>query len=207
MNIMTERNFYQAVAHRRTNYALGRNIPVAEDTIIDTVEKVTREVPSAFNMQSGRVIVALGKYHDKVWDIVMETLRKIVPAEKFAPTEAKVKGFAAAYGTLLYFEETDTVKKLQEQFPGYAANFPVWASQGNGMLQFALWTALTDLGLGVNIQALQPDHRRCHQGGLPGAGQLDPGGPDALRGTHRRSQTYRETGCEGTGVGEEIRAA
>ena len=156
MNIMTERNFYQAVAHRRTNYALGRNIPVAEDTIIGTVEKVTREVPSAFNMQSGRVIVALGKYHDKVWDIVMETLRKIVPAEKFAPTEAKVKGFAAAYGTLLYFEETDTVKKLQEQFPGYAANFPVWASQGNGMLQFALWTALTDLGLGVNIQHYNP---------------------------------------------------
>lgn len=86
----------------------------------------------------------------------METLRKIVPADKFAPTEAKVKGFAAAYGTLLYFEETDTVKKLQEQFPGYAANFPIWASQGNGMLQFALWTALTDLGLGVNIQHYNP---------------------------------------------------
>lgn len=92
MNIMTERNFYQAVAHRRTNYALGRNIPVAEDTIIDTVEKVTREVPSAFNMQSGRVIVALGKYHDKVWDIVMETLRKIVPAEKFAPYGSQGEG-------------------------------------------------------------------------------------------------------------------
>lgn len=110
MTIMTERNFYEAVAHRRTNYALGRNIPVTEETIIDTVEKVTREVPSAFNMQSGRVIVALGQYHDKVWEIVMDPLRKIVPADKFAPTEAKVKGFAAAYGTLLYFEETDTVK-------------------------------------------------------------------------------------------------
>lgn len=36
---MTERNFYEAVAHRRTNYALGRNIPVTEETIIDTVER------------------------------------------------------------------------------------------------------------------------------------------------------------------------
>lgn len=155
---MSERNFYEAVAHRRTNYALGKNIPVTEVEIIETVEKVTKEVPSAFNMQSGRVIIALGKKHDAVWNIVMETLRKIVPADKFAPTEAeaKVKGFAAAYGTLLYFEETDTVKKLQEQFPGYAANFPIWASQGNGMLQFALWTALTDLGLGVNIQHYNP---------------------------------------------------
>ena len=153
---MSERNFYEAVAHRRTNYALGKNIPVTEVEIIDTVEKVTKEVPSAFNMQSGRVIIALGKKHDAVWNIVMETLRKIVPADKFAPTEAKVKGFAAAYGTLLYFEETNTVKKLQEQFPGYAANFPIWSSQGNGMLQFALWTALTDLGLGVNIQHYNP---------------------------------------------------
>ena len=153
---MSERNFYEAVAHRRTNYALGKNISVSEVEIVETVEKVTKEVPSAFNMQSGRVIIALGKKHDAVWNIVMETLRKIVPADKFAPTEAKVKGFAAAYGTLLYFEETDTVKKLQEQFPGYAANFPIWASQGNGMLQFALWTALTDLGLGVNIQHYNP---------------------------------------------------
>jgi len=153
---MSGQNFYEAVAHRRTNYALGKNIPVTEVEIIDTVEKVTKEVPSAFNMQSGRVIIALGKKHDAVWNIVMETLRKIVPADKFAPTEAKVKGFAAAYGTLLYFEETNTVKKLQEQFPGYAANFPIWASQGNGMLQFALWTALTDLGLGVNIQHYNP---------------------------------------------------
>lgn len=156
MEEMRERNFYEAVAHRRTNYALGKNIPVSEVEIVETVEKVTKEVPSAFNMQSGRVIIALGKKHDAVWNIVMETLRKIVPADKFALTEAKVKGFAAAYGTLLYFEETDTVKKLQEQFPGYAANFPIWASQGNGMLQFALWTALTDLGLGVNIQHYNP---------------------------------------------------
>lgn len=51
---MSERNFYEAVAHRRTNYALGKNIPVTEVEIIDTVEKVTKEVPSAFNMQSGR---------------------------------------------------------------------------------------------------------------------------------------------------------
>lgn len=156
MEEMRERNFYEAVAHRRTNYALGKNIPVTEKEIVETVEKVTKEVPSAFNMQSGRVIIALGSKHDAVWNIVMETLRKIVPADKFAPTEAKVKGFAAAYGTLLYFEEMDTVKKLQEQFPGYADNFPIWASQGNGMLQFALWTALTDLGLGVNIQHYNP---------------------------------------------------
>ncbi len=38
---MRERNFYEAVAHRRTNYALGKNIPVTEKEIVETVEKVT----------------------------------------------------------------------------------------------------------------------------------------------------------------------
>mgnify|MGYP000659441847 FL=1 len=68
----------------------------------------------------------------------METLRKIVPAEAFGRTEDKIKGFAAAYGTILYFDETATVKNMQEQFPAYADNFPIWAQQANGMMQFAI---------------------------------------------------------------------
>ena len=45
---------------------------------------------------------------------------------------------------------------MQKQFAAYADNFPVWAQQANGMLQFAIWTALTDLGLGANLQHYNP---------------------------------------------------
>ena len=117
---------------------------------------MTHEVPSSFNMQSARVVVAMGEHHEKIWHITKETLRKIVPAEKFAPTEAKLDGFAAAYGTVLFFDETKTVEKMQQQFSAYAENFPIWAQQANGMLQFAIWTALTNLGLGVNLQHYNP---------------------------------------------------
>ena len=88
------RNFVEAIANRRTNYALGKNIPVSKEQVVETVQKLVHEVPSAFNMQSGRIIIATGENHDKIWNITMETLRKIVPAEAFGRTEDKIKGFA-----------------------------------------------------------------------------------------------------------------
>ena len=148
--------FQEAVIHRRTNYTLGKNIPVLPSQIVAVVERMTKEVPSAFNMQSARVVLAMGEHHDKVWNITKNALRKIVPADKFGDTEAKLNGFAAGYGTILFFEETETVKEMQEKFVPYAANFPIWASQANGMLQFAIWTILDNMGLGVNLQHYNP---------------------------------------------------
>ena len=148
--------FQEAVTNRRTNYALGKDIQVLPSQIIAAVEKMTHEVPSAFNMQSARIVVAMGEHHEKIWHITKETLRHIVPAENFTSTETKLDGFAAAYGTILFFDETKTVEKMQQQFPAYAENFPVWAQQANGMLQFAIWTALANLGLGVNLQHYNP---------------------------------------------------
>ena len=150
------RCFQEAVVHRRTNYALGRNIAVLPSQIIAAVERMTREVPSAFNMQSARVVLAFGEHHDRIWSIAMDALRAVVPADKFAPTEAKIKGFAAAYGTVLFFDETSVVENMQQQFAAYAANFPIWAQQANGMLQFSIWTALANMGLGVNLQHYNP---------------------------------------------------
>ena len=148
--------FQEAVIHRRTNYALGKNIPVLSSQIVAAVERMTKEVPSPFNIQSARVVLAMGEHHDKVWNITKDALKKIVPADKFSATEAKLNGFAAGYGTILYFEETETIKDMQKKFPLYADNFPIWASQANGMLQFAIWTILDNMGLGVNLQHYNP---------------------------------------------------
>ena len=149
-------SFKKAVINRRTIYNLGKNIPVLESEIVAAVERMTKEVPSPFNIQSARVIVTMNEHHEKVWDITKNALKKIVPADKFAGTESKINSFAAGYGTILFFEETDTVKGMQEKFPLYAENFPIWASQANGMLQFAIWAILEKMGLGVNIQHYNP---------------------------------------------------
>ena len=57
---------------------------------------------------------------------------------------------------MLYFIDTDVVKSLQDKFPLYAANFPIWAQQSNGMLQISIWAGLRELGVGANIQHYNP---------------------------------------------------
>ena len=144
--------FQEAVTNRRSIYKLGRNIPVLQSQIMATIERMAKDVPSPFNMQSSRVVVTMLDHHENVWDITKSALEKVVSEEDFAATEEKIDGFAAGYGTILFYEESDTIYEMQKKFPIYADNFPIWAAQSNGMLQFAIWTALEDLGLGVNIQ-------------------------------------------------------
>ena len=90
------KSFEEAVSNRRTNYALSKEIKISPEVIIDKIKKMVQEAPSAFNMQSTRVVIALGENHDAIWQITKDILRKIVPAEHFAPTEEKLNGFAAA---------------------------------------------------------------------------------------------------------------
>ena len=151
-----EKTFQEAMKDRRTYYAIGEGSPVSDERIREAVEQAVLNVPSAFNSQSARVVLLFGDAHQKLWSIVMETLRSIVPPESFAKTEEKINSFAAGHGTVLYFDETETTNALMEQFPAYRDNFPVWAQQANGMLQFAVWTLLEQEGLGASLQHYNP---------------------------------------------------
>ena len=42
------------------------------------------------------------------------------PDRDFEPTNQRINGFEHAYGTILYFEDEDVIKSLQEQMPSYA---------------------------------------------------------------------------------------
>ena len=149
-------DFASAVANRRTIYALNKNITVTDQRIQEIVEFAVKWTPSSFNSQSGRAILLLGKHHQKFWDITRDTLKAMLPEDKFPPTEEKMKGFAAAYGTVLFFEDQDAVKKLQEGFPAYAQAFPGFSEHSSGMLQFIVWTAFEVEGLGASLQHYSP---------------------------------------------------
>lgn len=45
---------------------------------------------------------------------------------------------------------------MQEAYSIYADKFPIWASQADGMCQFAIWTALEAEGFGANLQHYNP---------------------------------------------------
>jgi len=148
--------FLNAVKDRRSIYTICNASPISDDKIIDLINESVKHAPTAFNSQSGRVIVLLGNQHALLWDITKETLRKIVPAEAFSSTEQKVDAFKAGYGTVLFFEDQNTVEKLQKDYSLYADKFPVWSDQSSGMLQFIVWTLLNDNGLGATLQHYNP---------------------------------------------------
>lgn len=146
------KNFYEAIKERRSIYAIGKESPISDERIQEIVEGMVKHVPSAFNSQTTRTVILLGESHDKLWDITMEALRKIVPENNFASTEAKINSFKAGHGTVLFFEDFAVVEALQQQFELYKDNFPVWALQTSGMMQFSIWTAFATEGLGASLQ-------------------------------------------------------
>ncbi len=151
------RNFKEALKNRRTYYNITNQSLVSDKEIEDILGYALNNVPSAFNSQSTRMVLLLGENHKKLWDIVKETLKKIVPEKDFPATEAKIDdSFAAGYGTVLFFEDKSVVKGLQDAFPAYKDNFPIWSEHTAGMHQLAVWTMLEDAGLGASLQHYNP---------------------------------------------------
>jgi len=147
-----KKEFYTAVADRRTFYGISKQPVVSDDIIKGVIEHAVKNTPTAFNSQSARVVLLLEKHHDKLWDITKEALRKIVPADKFGPTEDKINSFRNGYGTVLFFEDNNVIESLQKQFVTYKDNFPIWSQQSSGMHQFVIWTSLEIEGFGVSLQ-------------------------------------------------------
>ena len=142
---------------RRSIYNLGKNVDLSKEKLNELIKETIRNTPSSFNSQSSRAVVLFGAEHEKLWNIVLDTLRKIVPAEAFAATETKVTNcFKAGFGSVLYFEDQSVVEGLQQKFPSYADNFPIWSEQSGGMAQYAVWLALAEVGLGATLQHYNP---------------------------------------------------
>jgi len=153
---VTKLAFLEAATKRRSQYALGKSLPLPQDDVTRLIQSAVRHSPSAFNSQSSRVVILYGAQSEKFWDIVKDELRKIVPADKFESTDKRLSSFAAGVGTVLFYEDQDAVKALQEKFAIYAENFPIWSEQSSGMAQYAVWTALADAGIGASLQHYNP---------------------------------------------------
>lgn len=149
-------SFLDHIKQRRTIYAIGQNVDLAPEQIESVIKEAVQHSPSAFNSQTSRVVTLFGASHLQFWNIVRESLRKIVPEAAFEGTNKKINSFAAGYGTVLFYEDQDVVKSLQEQFALYADNFPVWSEHSSGIAQFAVWTALSEQNIGASLQHYNP---------------------------------------------------
>jgi len=169
-----KKDFYEAIKNRRSIYGISKESNISDERIQEIVAFAIKHSPTAFNAQTTRAVVLLNQEHDALWNITEEVLKEIVPADQFAPTAEKIAGFRNGYGTVLFFIDTDVVKGLQQNFAAYADNFPIWAQQENGMLQFATWTALEIEGFGATVQHYNPliDEKVAAKWNIPSNWQL-----------------------------------
>lgn len=153
----SEKSLTKSMQERRSVYALSPKSPVPDERIVSLVQHAVTYVPSAFNSQTQRVLVLLGDRHKTFWnDVTLSALKKVVPAGSFADTQEKITSFANAYGTVLFFHHQPTTDSMMEQFALYRDNFPLWAQQANGMLQYAVWMLLENEGFGASLQHYNP---------------------------------------------------
>ncbi len=149
-------SFLELIKNRRSIYAIGNNLSQTNDEIEKLIQEAIRHSPSAFNSQSSRAVILFGQSHQKFWDTVLEVLKSIIPAEAVSGTEQKIQSFAAGAGTVLFYEDQNVVKGLQEQFEAYADNFPIWSEQSTAIAQFAVWNVLAEQGVGASLQHYNP---------------------------------------------------
>ncbi len=145
-------DYRSAIKRRRSYYEISAKSTVSDQEIKEILDYAVLNTPSAFNSQSARVVLMLADQHKKMWEIVRASLRKLVEPDKFGPTDAKINGFAAGYGTILFYEDQAVVERLQRDFPLYREMFPGFSMNSTGMLQHVVWVMLRDAGLGASLQ-------------------------------------------------------
>lgn len=162
--------FLDLITKRRTIYAIGKNVAQTPEYLTDLIQNTIKQSPSSFNSQSSRAVILLNAQHEKFWGFVTDALKAYAKDEESAAkTTAKMATFAAGVGTVLFFEDVETVEGLQAQFPSYAENFPIWAEHSTAIAQFAVWTALHTEGLGASLQHYNPivDEQVHAEWGIP----------------------------------------
>lgn len=167
--------FFEAVKKRRTYYTISSDPVIDDEHIKDIVNEAVKHSPSSFNSQSARVVVLMGEQHVLLWNIIKEQLKKIITSENFKTTENKINTqFQSGYGTVLYFEDNEVIQELQRKYPLYKDAFPVFSHHSAGMLQFIIWTAFSNQGLGASLQHYNPviDEAVKKQWNIPGSWML-----------------------------------
>lgn len=170
-----DRNFKEALKHRRSYYHISNASPISDDEIKEIIDFAVLHVPSAFNSQSTRVVLLLGENHKRLWNITKDILKKIVSEKVFENTRTKIdQSFEAGYGTILFYEDMSIIEHLQQSFPTYHEKFPLWAQQTSAMHQLAIWTMLEDAGLGASLQHYNPliDERVAQEWQIPSHWEL-----------------------------------
>lgn len=113
------------------------------------LNEVIPTVPSAFNSQGVRVVVVSGEKNQQLWDLIKGVQTEVLDAGTLNYMTPIMDGAREAVGTILFFEDRDAV---EAGIPGNAERRSVYKNHESANAQLTAWLALTELGLGANLQ-------------------------------------------------------
>ena len=148
--------FKYTVENRRSIEVLEKSNTIPNEAVLELIKHAIYYVPSAFNAQSVAIMVLFEDSHHKLWEEVTNLILPFVPKEKQQKTIQKIDGFRGGNGTIIFLEDTEVAKDLQNKFPLYQENVQLWSDQGQGFAQHAVWLALSDVGLSATLQHYNP---------------------------------------------------
>lgn len=150
-------SFIDAITKRRSYYHLSDSKIVNDNTIIALVDKLLLTMPTPFNVQSTRIVLLFDEQHRELWNILIGIFRNMLSPERFEQSCRKIQSaFMSGCGTILFYEDSEALDVMRKNFPLYAKNVDIWSEHSSAMFQFAIWTALEDIGYGASLQHYNP---------------------------------------------------
>lgn len=140
--------FLDLVTKRRSVYALGANSEYSQKEIENRIREVVKQVPTAFNSQTTRVVVLFDEANNKFWDHIYDVQKDILEGGMKEWMSGVVAGAKNGIGTVLFFEDLDAVK----QMPTQGTRTEAYKQNNNANAQYGVWLALTELNLGASLQ-------------------------------------------------------
>lgn len=140
--------FVDLLEKRRSIYALGTNSDYSKKDIETRIREVIKQVPTAFNSQTTRVVVLFDDANTKFWDHIYDVQKDVLEGEVWDMMSGIMTGAKNGIGTILFFEDKDAVEKM----PAQGVRQEAYKQNNNANAQYAIWLALTEMDLGASIQ-------------------------------------------------------
>lgn len=140
--------FIDLVRKRRSIYALGTDSRYTKEEIKVRIREVIKHVPTAFNSQTTRVVLLYDEANTKFWDHIYDVQKDVLKGDVWERMSAVITGAKKGIGTVLFFEDREAVKKM----PTSEARQEAYKQNNSANAQYAVWLALTEMGLGASLQ-------------------------------------------------------
>ncbi len=140
--------FKNVIKNRRSIYALGTNSEYSIEEIVATIRETQKDVPSAFNSQTSRLVVLTGEANTKLWNLILDVQKEVLDQATWDFMSPIMEGAKNGIGTVLFFEDRDAVA----QMPTQGQRTEAYKQNNSANSQYATWLALAEMNLGGSLQ-------------------------------------------------------